>query len=64
MVHCLDIGTLEEERDALVARRSFLNRFVLPDYESLNLSNIKSLVGRIFGAHSLDNSAIPSQVRF
>jgi hypothetical protein len=62
MVDCLDIGTLEEERDALVARRLFLNRFVLPDYESLNLSNIKSLVGRIFGSHSLDNSAIPSQV--
>jgi hypothetical protein len=44
---------LEEAKDAFVAKRVFLDDFVLPDYDAFNVRNIKSVVGKVFGVGSL-----------
>ncbi len=60
--HKLDIRLLQEEKDALVRRRAFLGDFVLPDYETRNIKNIKPLVGKIFGEGSLGGASMPDEV--
>jgi len=55
----MDTRFLEEERDAFVKQRVFLDDFVLPDYDILNLRNIKSLVGKIYGVNSLKTVDFP-----
>lgn len=57
----MDIRALESQRDALVDKHLFLNDFVLPNYETLNVRNMKSLVGKVFGINSL-GSAMPDDM--
>jgi hypothetical protein len=58
----MDTRLLEEERDALVKKNGFLDDFALPDYDTFNLRNIKSIVGKVFGVNSLVTSALPDEV--
>jgi hypothetical protein len=53
---------LEEAKDAFVAKRVFLDDFVLPDYDAFNVRNIKSVVGKVFGVSSLGRTALPNGV--
>lgn len=50
---------LEEERDSFAKQRVFLDDFVLPDYDILNIGNIKTLVGKIYGVNSLQTASFP-----
>jgi hypothetical protein len=52
---------LEEERDDFIKQRAFLDDFVLPDYETFNVKNIASIVGRIYGANSLATAKFPDE---
>jgi predicted AlkP superfamily pyrophosphatase or phosphodiesterase len=58
----MDTRFLEEEKDALMEKRAFLDDFVLPDYDTFNVRNIKSLIGKIFGVNSLVTAALPNGV--
>jgi hypothetical protein len=49
----------QEEMDALVSERIYLNDFVLPDYETLNVRNISSIIGNIYGTNSLARAKLP-----
>lgn len=53
---------MDEERNAFVGKRVFLDDFVLPDYDTFNVRNIKSLVGKIFRVNSLASTAMPNDV--
>ena len=55
----MDTRFLEEERDAFVKQRVFLNDFVLPDYDVFNIRNIKALVGKIYGVNPLKTADFP-----
>ncbi len=44
----MDFDIFKEDVQRLVSRRSFLESFVLPDYEQFNIANIGSVVGKIF----------------
>lgn len=55
----MDTRFLEEEKDAFAEKRAFLGNFVLPDYDVLNIKNIKSLVGKIYGVNSLGSAVFP-----
>lgn len=58
----MDTHFLEEERNALVGKRVFLDDFVLPDYDTFNVRNLKSLVGKIFRVNSLASTVMPNDV--
>ncbi len=58
----MDTRVLEEERDTLITNRRFLDDFVLPDYDTFNVRNTKSLVGKVFGVNSLVTSAVPDVI--
>jgi hypothetical protein len=58
----VDIELLEEEKDALAGKRTFLDDFVLPDYEASNIRNIKAIVGKIFDVGSLGSTGLPDDV--
>ena len=58
----MDIRLLQEEKDALVRRRTFFGDFVLPDYEIHNIKNIKPLVGKIYGEGSIGGASMPNEV--
>ena len=49
----MNTSLFEEEKDVLVRQRSYLDDFVLPDYEKLNVKSISSIVGDIYGINSL-----------
>lgn len=49
----MDFNTLKEDAQRLVDRGSFLESFVLPDYEQFNIVNVGSVVGKIFSVKSL-----------
>jgi hypothetical protein len=55
----MDSRFLEEERDAFVKQKVFLDDFVLPDYDVFNIRNIKALVGKIYGINSLKTASFP-----
>ncbi|HLN46232.1 MAG TPA: alkaline phosphatase family protein [Candidatus Sulfotelmatobacter sp.] len=57
----MDIQALENQRNILIDKQAFLDNFVLPDYETLNVRNISSLVGKVFGINSL-GSSIPNEM--
>jgi hypothetical protein len=44
----LAFDIFKEDVNGLVSRRSFLESFVLPDYEQFNIANIGSVVGKSF----------------
>ena len=44
----MDFDIFKEDVQRLVSRHSFLESFVLPDYEQLNIANIGSVIGKIF----------------
>ncbi len=56
----MDIRHLEEEKHELAEKRAFEDGFVLPDYDSYNIKNIKSLIGKIYGVGSIDSNVLPS----
>jgi hypothetical protein len=58
----MDIRLLQEEKDAFAGKRTFLNDFVLPDYEAYNNRNIKSVVGKVYGVGSLGASTLPDDI--
>src|SRR4030065_641121 len=43
----------QEEMDVLVRQRAYFNDFVLPDYDTLNVKNVSSIIGSIYGVNSL-----------
>ncbi len=49
----MDFDVFKEDVNGLVSRRSFLESFVLPDYEQFNIANIGSVVGKIFSVKAL-----------
>src|SRR4030067_2291317 len=49
----------QEEMDALARQRNYLNDFVLPDYETMNVRNVSSIIGSIFGVNSLVRAKFP-----
>jgi Type I phosphodiesterase / nucleotide pyrophosphatase len=51
--------SLREDLDAFVRGRIFLNSFVLPDYELLNVRNISSIVKDVFSIKSAENTGFP-----
>ena len=57
----MDTRFLEQEKDAFVKQRAFLDDFVLPDYDVFNVRNIKSLVGKIYGVNSLGKGTFPDE---
>src|SRR4030066_2294414 len=50
---------VQEEMDALARQRNYLNDFVLPDYETLNIRNVSSIIGSIYGVNSLVRAKVP-----
>ena len=55
----MDTRFLEEEKTAFLGKRSFIDDFVLPDYDAFNIRNIKSLIGKIYGVGSIVSSSLP-----
>ena len=49
----------QEEMDALARQRNYLNDFVLPDYETMNVRNVSSIIGSIYGVNSLVRAKFP-----
>ncbi len=58
----MDTRLLEQEKEAFISGRVFLDDFVMPDYDNFNLRNIKSVVGKVFGATSLVTATLPNGV--
>jgi len=59
-VICLDFDALNDDASGLISRRSFLDGFVLPDYDQFNIVNVSSVVGKIFSVNSLMKVNLPS----
>ena len=55
----MNTKVFQEEMDVLVGQRTYLNDFILPEYETLNVRNISSIVGSIFGVNSLVRAKFP-----
>lgn len=55
----MNVGLLEEEKNAFIKRRVFLEDFVLPDYENFNVRNLASIVGEIYSVQSLVKTRFP-----
>jgi len=49
----------EEENADFIRERRYLDDFVLPDYDKLNVGNISSLIKKIFNTNSLGSTKIP-----
>jgi len=56
----LDFNAVKEDAQQLVTRGSFLGNFVLPDYSQLNITNVGSVVGKIFSVRELVKANLPS----
>ena len=55
----MDTRFLEEEGAVFAGKRSYLDQFVLPDYDTFNIRNIASLVGKVYGVNSLGAASFP-----
>jgi hypothetical protein len=58
----METRVFEEEKAAFVGKRVFLEDFVLPDYDTFNIKNVKSLVGKVFGVDALEPPVVPDGV--
>jgi predicted AlkP superfamily pyrophosphatase or phosphodiesterase len=58
----LDFNAVKEEELQFVTRHSFLGKFVLPDYPQFNITNIGSVVGKIFSIKDLEKANLPSDI--
>jgi len=56
----MEPGILREQVNEFARQRLFSNHFVLPDYESLNVRNIHSLIANIYRINSLAEPKLPS----
>jgi predicted AlkP superfamily pyrophosphatase or phosphodiesterase len=57
----MNTNCFREEMKLFAKQRSLLNDFVLPDYERVNLKNLSSVLGAIFGVSSLAPSKFPEE---
>ena len=58
----MNFDILKEDASKLVTRHSFLENFVLPDYEQFNIANIGSVVGKIFSVKALEKVNLSGDV--
>jgi Type I phosphodiesterase / nucleotide pyrophosphatase len=56
----LDFTAVREEANQLANRGSFLGNFVMPDYSQFNITNIGSVVGKVFSIKELVKANLPN----
>jgi len=57
----MDSSFFEEKKASIVEKRTFLDDFVLPDYDFFNIKNIKAIIGKIYGVGSIAGTALPAE---
>jgi hypothetical protein len=56
----LGFDAFKEDAQGLVSRGSFLDSYVLPDYDQFNIANIGSVIGKIFSVKPLVKKNLPN----
>jgi hypothetical protein len=61
-VTILDFNAITREAKNMISRNSYLESFVTPDYDLFNITNIESVVGKIFESKSLMKVNFPDDI--